>query len=102
MAYNTEKLTKLEALKALAERIKSDYATKASVDILSDRVDGLVAEGGEPNIITAIKVNGTAQTITNKAVDIKVPTKTSELSNDGKYQSDTQVAAAKMCIRDSL
>lgn len=94
MAYNTEKLTKLEALKALAERIKSDYATKASVDILSDRVDGLVAEGGEPNIITAIKVNGTAQTITNKAVDIKVPTKTSELSNDSKYQSDTQVAAA--------
>lgn len=31
MAYNIYKLAKLEALKALAERVKSDYATKESV-----------------------------------------------------------------------
>lgn len=94
MAYNIEKLAKLEALKALAERVKSDYATKESVEALTDRVGGLETAGGEPNVITAVKVNGTAQTITDKAVDIKVPVKVSELNNDSKFQSDTQVATA--------
>ena len=32
MAYNTDKLTRLSALKALAERVKNDYATKAEVE----------------------------------------------------------------------
>lgn len=64
MAYNIEKLAKLEALKALAERVKSDYATKESVEALTDRVGGLETAGGEPNVITAVKVNGTAQDTT--------------------------------------
>lgn len=94
MAYDVNKLTKLASLKALAEKIQDDYATKAELSTLSDRVDGLVTAGGEPNVITSVKVNGTAQTITNKAVDIKVPVKVSELTNDSKFQSDTQVATA--------
>lgn len=94
MAYNTEKLAKLEALKALAERVKSDYATKESVEALTNRVGDLETAGGEPNVITAVKVNGTAQAVTDKAVDIKVPVKVSELTNDSKFQSDTQVATA--------
>lgn len=94
MAYNLENLTKLAALKALSERIKQDYATRESVETLSGRVDELVTSGGEPNVITAVKVNGAAQTITDKAVDIEVPTKVSELNNDSKFQSDAQVAAA--------
>ena len=32
MAYNTDKLTRLAALKTLAERIRTDYATKAEVE----------------------------------------------------------------------
>lgn len=94
MAYNTEKLAKLEALKALAERVKSDYATKESVEALTNRVGDLETAGGEPNVISAVKVNGTAQAVTDKAVDIKVPVKVSELTNDSKFQSDTQVATA--------
>lgn len=39
----------------------------------SARIDGLVAGGGEPNLINAIKVNGVVQAITDKAVDIAVP-----------------------------
>lgn len=39
------------------------------------------------NVIESVKVNGTAQTVTSKAVDIKVPTKVSELTNDAKYIS---------------
>jgi len=74
MAYNEENLSRVKHLKELAQRIKTDYATKASVKELSDRVDSLVETGGEPNVITAIKVNGTAQPVTDKAVDLTVPT----------------------------
>lgn len=74
MAYNTEKLAKLESLKALAERVKSDYATKESVETLNDRVNEIKAAGGEPNVITAVKVNGVALTPANKAVDVTVAT----------------------------
>lgn len=94
MAYNVEKLTKLKALKQLAERIASDYATKSELGELSGRVDDLVTAGGEPNVITAVKVNGAAQTITDKAVDIAVPVKVSELTNDSGYQTEAQVSAA--------
>lgn len=73
MAYDSTKLVKLAALKALAQKVQSDYALKTELSALSTRVDDLVTAGGEPNVITAIKVNGTAQAITDKAVDIKVP-----------------------------
>ena len=45
-------------------------------------------------MITAVKVNGEAQAIADKAVDITVPTKTSELTNDSKFQTETEVEAA--------
>lgn len=94
MAYNEEKLTKLKSLKALAERVKQECAAKESVTALERRVDELALQGGEPNVITAVKVNGTAQAVDNKAVDITVPAKTSQLENDAGYQSAAQVAAA--------
>lgn len=82
------KHTTLEQLKKLAQRANTELG------ILSTRIDELEAVGGEPNIITSVKVNGTALNVTGKAVDISVPVKVSELTNDGKYQSDTEVAAA--------
>lgn len=94
MAYNVEKLTKLKALKQLAERIEADFATKKELGELSGRVDDLVTLGGEPNVITAVKVNGTAQTVTDRAVDIAVPVSVSQLTNDSGYQTEAQVSAA--------
>ena len=94
MAYNVEKLTKLKALKQLAERIQTDFATKRELSELSGRVEDLVTAGGEPNVITAVKVNGAAQTVTDKAVDIAVPVSVSQLTNDSGYQTEAQVAAA--------
>lgn len=94
MAYNKEKLTKLEALQELSKRIEQDYATKESVSSLSKRVDDLVTAGGEPNVIETVKVNGVAQEVSEKAVDIKVPTKVSELTNDSAFQTITEVAQA--------
>lgn len=94
MAYDTTKLTKLAALKALSEKIKTDYATKAEVTALSGRVDALESASGEANVIETIKVNGVAQEVTEKAVDITVPTKVSDLTNDSQFQTNQQVAQA--------
>jgi len=88
------KLITLQNLSTFADEIKTRYAKKETVEALSQRVDAIAAAGGEPNVINAIKVNGTAQAITDKAVDITMPTKVSDLTNDSKFQTDTDVAAA--------
>ena len=51
------------------------FALASALQTLSDRVDQIIAEGGEPNVIEIVKKNGTALTPdANKAVDISVPT----------------------------
>lgn len=56
--------------------------------LLSDedktKLDNIEA-GAEVNVIESVKVNGTALTITDKAVDVPVPTKTSDLTNDSGF-----------------
>lgn len=90
MAYNTEHLTKLSQLKALAEKVKADYAKKVDLEALEGRVDNL-----DSSAITAIKVNGTAQTpAADKSVNIAVPTKVSQISNDSGFQTSAQVSTA--------
>lgn len=42
--YDEEKLTKLNALKVFAERIKQDYVTKKEHDILAEKVNGFGKE----------------------------------------------------------
>lgn len=94
MAYDETKLTRLAALKALAEKVETDYATKTEVNEVKEKVTTLENVGGQPNVIEKISVNGTAQTITSKTVNIKVPTKVSEITNDSGYQTSTQVNTA--------
>lgn len=53
-----------------------------------------IASGAEVNKIDTIKVNGIAQTITSKAVDITVPTNVSDLTNDSGYQTASEVSSA--------
>ena len=48
-----------------------------------------IETGAQVNVIESVKVNGTAQTVTDKAVDITVPTNTSDLTNDSNFVSDT-------------
>lgn len=68
--------------------IEGKFGLKTDLDTLSDKVDEIIAEGGEPNVIETVKVNGTALVPANKAVDVIVPTKTSDLTNDGDGTSD--------------
>lgn len=97
--------TRLDTLEAYDH---STYATKdelkttddkavsnaASITNLTNRLDGIVAQGGEPNTINTIKVNGVAQTIdSEKAVDISVPTKFSEITDDSGF--DARITAAQ-------
>lgn len=74
MAYDNTHLVKLAALKALAEKVKSDYALKTELSALSTKVDELVTAGGEPNKLKGVKVNGTALAIAEKMVDILIAT----------------------------
>jgi hypothetical protein len=57
-------------------------------------VKALENKGGQANVIETIKVNGQAQAVNAKAVDITVPTKTSQLTNDSSWQTSAQVASA--------
>lgn len=88
MAYDETKLSQVAHLKSLAKK------AKAQTDAVAARVSTLEGVGAQANKIETIKVNGTTQTITSKAVDITVPTKTSQLTNDSTYQTSAQVASA--------
>lgn len=58
-----------------------------------------VGEGGggsgEANVIEVIKVNGTALTVSNKAVDIPVPTNTNQLTNGAGFLTAHQDITGK-------
>ena len=67
-------------------------ATNASSGLMSSadkiKVDG-VESGSQANVIESVSQNGTALTITNKNVNVTVPTKTSEITNDSNYVQDS-------------
>lgn len=66
----------------------------AAIQNLTGRLDGIVAQGGEPNVINNIKVNGVTQAIAeDKSVDIAVPTKFSDIADDSGF--DARITAAK-------
>ena len=49
----------------------NDYTDAEKADVA--KIATLIAEGGEPNKIEVIQLNGNAQTITNKTVNIRTP-----------------------------
>ena len=62
-------------LRYLLTKLNGFFAKQADLTALDTKVDGIIAEGGEPNVIETIKKNGTAITPdANKAVDIPIPT----------------------------
>ena len=77
------------------QKIKGGFVAKDGSKVLSDnnytteeknKLSG-IESGAEVNEIDVIKVNGTAQTISSKEVDITVPTKVSDLTNDSGFLS---------------
>lgn len=76
-------------LRYFYERLKTVFADKDAFDTLYNQVQGIVSEGGEPNLINTISVNGTnVPPDNNKNVALTVPTTTSDLTNDGDGTSN--------------
>ena len=86
----TEKLIDVTDLKYYHDQVASpEFASQADLGTLEQEVQELITEGGEPNTIETVKVNGTALVPdAQKAVDVTVPTSTSDLTNDGDGQSN--------------
>ncbi len=56
-------------------------------DTLKNKLDGIAA-GAQVNVIEGVNVNGTAVTPTNKIVNLTIPTKLTDLTNDGNFVTD--------------
>lgn len=86
--YTDEDKEKLSTLKVY------NVATSEEAGLLSsanfNKINGL-EEGAEKNIITKIKRNGTIVNVSNKEVNITVPTKISELVDDKDLVNKTAV-----------
>lgn len=67
---------------ARADHIHPTDTSRASQDEFDAHTSNHAPSNAQANVIESIEVNGTAQTISNKSVNITVPTKTSELTND--------------------
>ena len=84
----------LLATKAELEPIATAASNaETAVGNLETRFDEIVAVGGEPNAINKIQVNGTELTISEKTVNIEVPTALSGL--EGWTALDERVTTAK-------
>lgn len=75
-------LTGVQAIRTWAD---GKFALDADLDALDAEVQQLINEGGEPNVIEQVKVNGAALVPVNKAVDVEVPTTVAELSDASDY-----------------
>lgn len=62
-------------------------AALVTLDEVEEKLDG-IEEGAEVNVIETVKVNGNALSVVDKAVDVTVPTKLTDLTNDGNFVTD--------------
>lgn len=86
--YTAEDKQKLSTLKTynVATTEEAGLLSSANLNKLN-----AIDDGAEKNVITKIKRNGTLINVSNKEVDITVPTKYSDLVNDKDLVSSTQV-----------
>lgn len=111
---NYERLSnkpRIEGVELVGNLLSSqlNLATKAELGDKVDKVSGkglssedfteqekaklsTVESNAAPNVIEVIKKNGTSLTVSEKAVDITVPTKVSELNNDEGFITTTDTS----------
>lgn len=94
------KLVSLENLQYFGGKVNEKLDTKVDkvdgyalskndfTDALKSKVDG-IAEGAQVNVIETVKVNGEALTVSDKAVDVTVPTALADLSEDDTHKVAT-------------
>ena len=84
------KLAKAPTITGTGDMKKSVYDPTGIVEAAGGIPDYVEANGGK---IDTVKVNGTAQVISDKTVNITVPTKTSDLTNDSGYLTSAPVTS---------
>ena len=67
-------------------------STQDFTTALRDKLNGIEA-GAETNVIEVIKRNDTNLVVTDKEVNISVPTKFSELTNDRNFKTEAEIQA---------
>lgn len=80
-----EKFLNYTGLDYYHSRVKTLFPSKTEFNALDDKVDEIIAEGGEPNVIEVVQKNGTALPVNNKTVNVTVPTTVAELSDASDY-----------------
>lgn len=86
--YTNEDKQKLSTLKTYNVATTEEAGLLSSANL--NKINS-IDDGAEKNVITKIKRNGTLVNVSNKEVDISVPTKYSELVNDKDLVSSSQV-----------
>lgn len=93
--YTTADKNKLAGITAGANVVDSNYVHTDNnyTTTEKNKLSG-VASGAQVNVIESVKVNGTAQTVSSKSVNITVPTKVSDITNDSGFQTASDVNSA--------
>ena len=79
-------------------KIKAKFALATDMTQAKNDITALQSVGAQANVIETVKRNGTALSVTNKAVDVSVPTKTSDLTNDSNYVADASYVHTDACF----
>lgn len=81
-------VNKADVDQSLNEASENPVSNKA----VATKINQITSQGGEPNTIETIKVNGSPLTPDgSKAVDISVPTNNNQLTNGAGYQTSDDV-----------
>lgn len=86
--YFKQQLDKLFVKQVSGKGLSTNDYTSAEKQKLSG-----IASGAQVNVIEIVKVNGTALSATSKAVNVTVPTKTSQLTNDNSYVTSSSLSS---------
>lgn len=84
--YFKQQLDKLFVKQVSGKGLSTNDYTSTEKNKLSG-----IASGAQANVIESVKVNGTALSVTSKAVNVTVPTKTSQLTNDSTYVKKAEI-----------
>lgn len=95
--YFKQQLDKLFVKQVSGKGLSTNDYTSTEKNKLSG-----IASGAQANVIESVKVNGTALSVTSKAVNVTVPTKTSQLQNDSTYVKRTEVPTKLSAFQNDL
>ena len=100
-SHNDKSFSKSDNLTAVIEFIDEDIANVKSTKVDKSSFDAHTAahapSDAQANVIESIKVNGTAQTISSKSVNITVPTKASDIgaaTDDHTHTVDSALSSS--------